>query len=581
MGTLMMAAGEGNGSYGSRLRQMAIAGPIAACGYLTGYLTHLPFPLVVAGMTVIAFIAGTISSYGAAYSIGAMQALLVAALAIGLPEIGAYWQLALLYLAGIALYALTLGVEALIDRRRPERRMLADLVATLAHLAQTRASVPEEAGETPAVEAARRAVTDRSRALYAELMEARRGGHTSETVVHAEILDAAESVFSLLIAGGDPKNLAAAGTWLAALAEAVRRRAPAPPLPSNLFRSGTYRRLATAICGGSAVPRGAVAPKPEAGARIGPGWTLRRLAVGPAVLKEAAALAACIGVAFSMKYLIQANHWYWIPLTVAVVMKPDFGSVFVRAVLRSIGTSAGVAIGVALMILLPSGWPLVFAIAVFAAMLPWAKSVSYAAQAVALTPLVLVLIDLIAPVAETVNFGWQRFADTLIGGAIVLIFGYFLLPRSHAQRLMSDYAAALATTADYLVAVGNPGGAGQRRVKETGWAAYARLSDLRAGLARSMAEPPPAGREAAAWFPLVAGAERICDRITALAAGLASGDPPPPAADVEDVAARIRSVGQIGDKTQRPLPDPKAVSDPTLDAIAEDARQLTRRLEGP
>ena len=40
---------------------------------------------------------------------------------------------------------------------------------------------------------------------------------------------------------------------------------------------------------------------------------------------------------------------YWVLLTVAIVLKPDFGSVFTRAIQRGAGTLLGVLIGSALL----------------------------------------------------------------------------------------------------------------------------------------------------------------------------------------------------------------------------------------
>src|SRR5690606_16331336 len=56
--------------------------------------------------------------------------------------------------------------------------------------------------------------------------------------------------------------------------------------------------------------------------------------------------------------------------------------------------------------------------------------------------------------------------------------------------------------------------------------AYSNLVDMRSTLQKSMAEPPPAGMEAAAWFPLVVCAARLCDAITAYS-GCASAQPDP------------------------------------------------------
>jgi uncharacterized membrane protein YccC len=496
-------------------------------------------------------------------------ALIFAAVAIGLPEAAPFWQPVLLYLVGAAFYALVLGAEAVLDRRRPERQMLAGLILALSGLARARAAspgVPLQA--SPAREAARRAVTDRSRALYAALLETRRAGRTHETATHADILDAADAVFAALIGDDDPRSLSAAADWLEMLAGAVRHRRPVPPPPEGQV-GDSLTRLAATVERGAFVTRNAAAGVPVP-AR---GWSVLHLSVGPAVVEAALKLALCIGIAFAMRYVVHRDHWYWVPLTVALVMKPDLGSVFARAVLRAAGTTLGVGIGVAMLVLLPKGYVMVLGMGVLALLLPWAKAVSYAAVAVVLTPMVLILIDLIAPGTQTVNDGGQRLADTVLGAAIVLVFGYFLWPRSQALRLAADFGAALQAVANYLTAAAGPDGSTAMPAADASRAAYARLSDLRAALGRSMAEPPPAGREAAAWFPLVAGAERLCDRITAHAAQASGGGRPAPD-QVAAVAARIRAIGASGQAKAAAVP----VTDPFLRDLAGEAERIAARL---
>lgn len=578
MGTLISTGGEGAGTYRSRFRLMAISAPIGAAGYFCGHLAGLPFPATIAAMTAIAFLCGIVNSYGQPFSIGTMQFLLVASLALGLPQIAPFWQPAALFLVGVAIYALLLWVETLVDPRRPERAMLADLAAALGRLAAAQAAGPGEAAEA---EAPRRAVTDRARTLYAALLETRRQGRSREALDHAEILAASDALFSALLIERNRAALAAAASWLAALAQAISRRSPAPPPPagqplsgqllsgqllsgqplSSQPLSGALERLSAAAASGVLVPpAGDAAPPRRAFVP-----RLPRLAVGPVVLQQATALALCFGAALASHYVIDGNHWYWVPLTVALAMKPDFGSVFARAVLRAAGTTLGVAIGAGLLILLPKGYPLIAAMAVLALVLPWAKGLSYAAQAVALTPLVLILVDLILPMGETVDYGAQRLLDTVVGGAIVLVFGYFIWPRRHGAEIAARFAAALGALADYLETASAPDAPPAAR-----WTAYARLSDLRATLGRAMTEPPPAGREAAAWFPAIAAAERICDLITAASAdGTAAAAPP---AETQAVAQALRRLSVD--------PPPTALTDRFLSSIAAEAAQLATLLEG-
>ena len=235
------------------------------------------------------------------------------------------------------------------------------------------------------------------------------------------------------------------------------------------------------------------------------------------------------------------------------------------------------------MILVPKGMVLVAIIALLAAILPWAKQVSYAVQAVVLTPLVLILVDLIAPAAETVDYGVQRLADTVIGGLIVLVLGYFLWPRSQAQQVRARFASAMAAIADYFsIAMARATGRAtdadvDKHVRAARGQSYIELANLRAALSREMAEPPPAGIEAANWFPVVAATERLCDRITAGAAGIQGGLSLTPEADVEAVASRLRELGTASAGGPLRLPSGQ-LGDAFLQAVCADVAEIGRRL---
>lgn len=48
-----------------------------------------------------------------------------------------------------------------------------------------------------------------------------------------------------------------------------------------------------------------------------------------------------MGLTSAVVLLLPPTNSYWSTLTVAVIMKPDFGSVFVRTLLRALGTILG------------------------------------------------------------------------------------------------------------------------------------------------------------------------------------------------------------------------------------------------
>ena len=158
-------------------------------------------------------------------------------------------------------------------------------------------------------------------------------------------------------------------------------------------------------------------------------------------------LMACMGVAGFVSEVLPLQRSYWVPLTVAIVLKPDYGSVFARALQRGIGTVVGAVAGAVLLVLVHGTW-LLIPFAVLAALLPYGRSRNYGLLATFLTPLVVVLIDLLTPA------GWRlaedRLIDTLIGCAIVLLIGYAPWPMSWYAHLPQQYAQTVLDVRRYL-----------------------------------------------------------------------------------------------------------------------------------
>jgi len=522
LGALMASAAEPPGSHRAKLRKIAVATAIGGLGFFAGYLLLLPWIWVVLAMALAGFAAGIASGWSPKISIGAMQFLLLASIAIGVPGDLSFWRQALLFAGGAAFYAVLLSAEALFFDRHPERAPVIRLSLALGELAIVRAANVKSNDEPVAfdeAETARRKVTDALSALGIEALEtrSRSEGRSPEADAISAIVAKGDSVFAEILASDDREALGAAATDLKGVATAIQLgESPAPAalgLRSSLAHAVQSFAFVAGRGGAANVFRSCNAGEepPEDGARIARLHVLLgRLIPGSDVVRSALALALCLGLAYCSRWFIHQEHWFWVPLTVSLIMKPDLGSIFGRAVLRSLGTVGGAVIGAALLFLLPKGELLVAAVAVLAAMLPWSMRVSYALQAVVLTPLVLVLLSAIEPGPVNVDFALERVLDTAIGSIIVLVFGYFIWRRARGPQLASAFHCAKQAIASYLVAVGSKDGDLARRRL----AAYGHLSNLRAQLQMLMVEPPPTSREAIAWFPLIAAAERICDRIT-------------------------------------------------------------------
>ena len=101
-----------------------------------------------------------------------------------------------------------------------------------------------------------------------------------------------------------------------------------------------------------------------------------------------------------------------------------------------------------------------------------------------LTPLVVILIDLLHPV------GWSlaldRLIDTALGCAVVLLVGYAPWPSSWHAHLPEQLAVALDSVARYTEQAlsGQPG---RRRCAAS---SYRALSDMRTETQRTMQSPP-------------------------------------------------------------------------------------------
>jgi hypothetical protein len=282
-------------------------------------------------------------------------------------------------------------------------------------------------------------------------------------------------------------------------------------------------------------------------------------------------LMISMGVATLISQEFALQRSYWVMLTVAIVLRPDFGSVFALALQGGIGTVVGAVAGALIIAVVPGGPWLLLPCAVLAGMLPYGQVRNWGLFSTFLTPLVVILIDLLQ------RAGWvlalDRLIDTLLGCAIVLLVGYAPWPSSWHAHLPAQFAAALDSVARYTEAalLGMPGRSSLRRQT------YRALSDLRTEFQRTMAEPRPASRAAALLWPAVLGVEQLMDvLITAGVRSKVSGQRPPEA-DAHRLAGALREMaaavqdGRV--RADRPLPVSPDLQ-PVTDGVADVRRAL-------
>jgi uncharacterized membrane protein YccC len=266
---------------------------------------------------------------------------------------------------------------------------------------------------------------------------------------------------------------------------------------------------------------------------------------------------------------------YWLFMTIAIVLKPDFGSVFGRALLRGGGTFVGALIGALVLALVPNGWVLVVLVAAIGFLLPIAQVRNYGMFSTVLTPLVVIQLDLAH--AGSWNLVLDRLLDTLLACAIVLIFGYALWPGSRTPRIGGRVADVIDAVGDYAERAlgGDPRGRSALRRR-----AYRQLSDLRTEFQRMLVEPSAAGRLASAWYPAIVALERMTSSVTRLAVEIEQGESMPPADEVGELVTALRGTAAAVRAETEP-PDPPELESPQLAALAGDLRLVISGLRGP
>ncbi|HYH25185.1 MAG TPA: FUSC family protein, partial [Blastococcus sp.] len=281
-------------------------------------------------------------------------------------------------------------------------------------------------------------------------------------------------------------------------------------------------------------------------------------------------LALCMSIAEVARQYLPFERPYWVLLTVAIVLKPDFGSVFTRAVQRGAGTLLGVLLGSALLAVLPrNGW-VVVALACSAAVLPWARDTNFGLFSVFQTPLIILMLDLALPGGpELVG---ARLLDTLVGCAIVLVFGYLLWPQT--WRAPMDQALREATVAldEFVDAAFTGSPAERRRARRRN---YRALTELQTQLQRRLAEPPPISTRAAAWWPVIVQLERTSDAVTEAVISTRGGEPAP---DLAQVATLRRAIRRLEDdvRAHRAPDDAELHAEGVLAPVAREVDAVRR-----
>ncbi|MGC4980159.1 FUSC family protein [Streptomyces sp. DT193] len=546
MGALSGVISDTADAYRMRILNIAVPQFFGAIGVTIGAAVFGHGWTAVVTVTLIALVSGMISSIGAVASVTGLLLLLNCVIGAGLPLPGAWW-LAPLLMSGGGLLVLALTLLAWPLRSGvPERSSVASTYRTVADLLA--------AGGTDDYERLRIAVTQSLNESY-DLVLARRAFHHGRSPDLVRLLAQLNAVTPVVEAApaahqrGEPLPAAipAAVSLLADTIETggtgpLELRLPAPADETGRAVDHALRHAAGVVTDRSPDPR-------TLDDRLGRPARLRVRAARAArgVLLSAASwrygtrLALCIGLGQVLVSTVEVPRSYWVALTITFVMKPDYGSVFSRALLRALGTVAGLVVAATVLTLVPRGWWDVPVLMVLGALIPALTPRGYGYQTAAITPVILLLSDILNH--QGTGLIVPRLVDSLIGCAIALVAGYLLWPESWHARVGDRLADAVADTAGYVeLAFGDaaePAARARSRRR-----LYRDLSSIRTEFQRALTEPPPNGRRAAAWMPLVVAVERIVDATTAARVRVRQGAAEPSAAEISTIARQLRELSE-------------------------------------
>jgi len=576
-GAVLSVMIDTGGPYRARVIRIGTAAVFGgAAGLVVGSMIHGHGWAAVVALVAVAAVSAIITRLGATGSVTGLQLLVYSALGLGpFGALRPWWHTALQFLAGVVWAILLITPSWLLAPRGAEQRAVADVYHAFATFLR--------AIGTPQVTTVRGEVTTALNAAYDALLTGR--SHSpgrSRAAMHLMAVlnvshQMAEAATALRSEGERPPpwvtdtidRLAnAIAHWQGRPAQrlvvwghgGMAGDAELPMIPPHWSESPGALALRDSMVGLERAMSGNWAPP---SASPGPAdWRSRvrdraafageQLIGGRIAWMFTIRLMVCTGIAAVLTQVLSLQRSYWVVLTVAIVLKPDYGSVFARAVQRGLGTVVGAVVGAAVLAVVPYGPWLLVPFGVLAALLPYGKARNFGLSATFLTPLVVLLIDL------QLGGGWRlagdRLIDSLLGCAVVLIFGYAAWPSSWQAHLPGRFAESLLVMCDYMeealvTAWRDPGiqtgdAAGPARRSRLRRNVGRSLSDLRAEYQRTMSEPTAISRRATAWYPAVVGLDEVMDAITTTTVAVSRGAPKPSPESVRRLSGTLRAVAE-------------------------------------
>jgi len=576
------------GPYRQRTRQLLLASLVAGIASLLGFLIggHL-LPILLA-TAAFGFFGGLLVVFGTDTARVGMTSmiLLVITAATPLPLTQAASASALIVCGGLLLTLFSLAAWPL-QRYWPERQALASVYAGLAALAtqpsQDNADAP---ALTDAMTTLQQTLLGRHRShgrameafgVLLELAERMRlefvamNELDADNDVYRKFREQAAEVLSgiatALEEGATPTQAARSLQWVQARETEIDGSQHSAGMNRHVHAltgqlSAAVRNADWAGSRGEWRARAAETQLPKALRSSSGVATLRaNLTVQSVAFRHALRTAACLSAALWISRRLDLPHGYWLPMTAAIVLRPDFAATFNFGLLRMLGTVAGLVVTTVLLHVTPDQpWAHLLLLAILCMTFRYLASAHYGIAVAALTGTVVILLSF-----DGVNSGvavMDRVINTTLGCSMALL-AYVAWPTWERGRARAALARMLEGYADYLAALAQP--AQRTAHRETRTAARTRRSNAQASIERMRAEPATPPELLKMARALFANGNRLARTAMALEALIDDNDALPEQVEtgnfIELVANTLRAIADAlrEQRTPTDLPDLRAL----------------------
>jgi uncharacterized membrane protein YccC len=206
--------------------------------------------------------------------------------------------------------------------------------------------------------------------------------------------------------------------------------------------------------------------------------------------RHAVRLVVAVLVAIVVAHWLNLPRGYWVPFSVAVILKPDYSTLLSRGVGRVVGTAAGASLAAVLVSELHPSLALSAVFVGLAAALAYSTwSASFSVSIGLVTSLVLIMLSTSS--TDSIGTALDRLLDVVLG-AVIAAATYLIWPSSPAsdvRRSESELFSALARYVDEVLKIVFDEGGDVQLVSARSRTAHFRYSAAETAVGRSLEEP--------------------------------------------------------------------------------------------